>query len=171
MTDVQICSSLRKKRLPYRSKKRNVPSQSSIVQCGIGLATWWKTRSYSHVSSGMHGDYTSMMRRRRLLYGSMTNHGRGTWCGRCRQEFFQLFVIRKWWLISSFSQSNLGEPERRPFCIILYADKSKLSSFGTQKGYPVVLRCANLPVTIRNGQGLGGGIVIGWLPIVCHPAK
>ena len=27
-------------------------------------------------------------------------------------------------------------------------------------------RCANLPVDIRNGEGIGGGQVVGWLPIV-----
>jgi hypothetical protein len=53
-----------------------------------------------------------------------------------------------------------------PLCFILYADKTKLSSFGMTKGYPVVARCANLPTTIRNGNGFGGGRVVGWLPIV-----
>ncbi|KAG2364703.1 hypothetical protein BDR07DRAFT_1279050, partial [Suillus spraguei] len=53
-----------------------------------------------------------------------------------------------------------------PFCFILYADKTKLSSHGTVKGYPVMARCANLPVDIRNGEGIGGGQVIGWLPII-----
>ncbi|KAI5985055.1 hypothetical protein EDD15DRAFT_2390223 [Pisolithus albus] len=49
---------------------------------------------------------------------------------------------------------------------LLYADKAKLSSFGRQKGYPVVARLANLPTSIRNGEGIGGGRVVGWLPIV-----
>ncbi|KAG1861504.1 hypothetical protein DFJ58DRAFT_715418 [Suillus subalutaceus] len=49
---------------------------------------------------------------------------------------------------------------------ILYADKTKLSSFGTVKGYPVIARLANLPTDIRNSQGIGGGYVVGWLPIV-----
>ncbi|KAJ3499340.1 hypothetical protein NLJ89_g10110 [Agrocybe chaxingu] len=53
----------------------------------------------------------------------------------------------------------------KPFCIIFYADKTRLSSFGTEKGYPVVARCANLPVSIRNGNGVGRGRLIGWLPI------
>ena len=52
------------------------------------------------------------------------------------------------------------------FCIILYADKAKLSSFGTEKAYPVIARCANLPDWIRNGEGIGGGRVVGWQPIV-----
>jgi hypothetical protein len=50
---------------------------------------------------------------------------------------------------------------------ILYADKSKLSSFGTAMGHPIVARLGNLPVEIRNVNGiLGGGCVVGWLPIV-----
>ncbi|KAH9985222.1 hypothetical protein BJV74DRAFT_878709 [Russula compacta] len=35
---------------------------------------------------------------------------------------------------------------------VLYADKTKLSSFGTAKGYPVIARCANLPSQTRNGN-------------------
>ena len=54
----------------------------------------------------------------------------------------------------------------KPLVLCLYADKSKLSSFGTKKGYPVIARCANLPVKMRNGIGLGGGRVVGWLPVV-----
>lgn len=54
----------------------------------------------------------------------------------------------------------------KPITLLIYADKSKLSSFGTQKGYPVIARCANLPVELQNGNGIGGGRVVGWLPIV-----
>ena len=49
----------------------------------------------------------------------------------------------------------------KPIALIIYADKSKLSSFGTQKGYPVIAWCANLPVELRNGNGIGGGCVVG----------
>ena len=62
-------------------------------------------------------------------------------------------------------QSSLPKGAK-PFCFIMYADKTNLSSFGTAKGYPVVARCGNLPVHIRNGQGFRGGQVVGWLPIV-----
>jgi hypothetical protein len=48
-----------------------------------------------------------------------------------------------------------------PLCIIFYADKSKLSSFGTAKGYPVIVRCANLPMNICNGTGIAGEQVVG----------
>ena len=51
-------------------------------------------------------------------------------------------------------------------CLELYTDKSKLSSFGTQKGYPVMARIVNLLVGIRNGKGVGGARVVGWLPVV-----
>ena len=54
--------------------------------------------------------------------------------------------------------------------ITLYADKTRLSSFGTTQGYPVYARCANLPHEIRNGMGLGGGVIVGWLPIVIRDA-
>lgn len=53
-----------------------------------------------------------------------------------------------------------------PFCIVLYADKTRLSSFGTAKGYPVIARSANLPAEMRNSTGFGGGRLVGWLPIV-----
>ncbi|KAH9953929.1 hypothetical protein BC827DRAFT_1280060 [Russula dissimulans] len=62
-------------------------------------------------------------------------------------------------------QSQIPEGGK-PLGLILYADKTKLSSFGTEQGYPVVARCANLPTSIQNGEGYGGGRVVGWLPIV-----
>jgi hypothetical protein len=59
-------------------------------------------------------------------------------------------------------------PNGKPFGFILYADKTKLSSFGTAKGYPIIARLANLPTEIRNSNdGIGGGRLVGWLPIVC----
>ncbi|KIK35236.1 hypothetical protein CY34DRAFT_17146 [Suillus luteus UH-Slu-Lm8-n1] len=73
-----------------------------------------------------------------------------------------------WWDIQSRLPQNL---DAAPFCFILYADKTRLSSHGTVKGYPVVARCANLPVHIRNGEGIGGGRVVGWLPIVPEDAS
>jgi hypothetical protein len=36
-------------------------------------------------------------------------------------------------------------------------------------GYPVIARIGNLPADIRNGNGLGGGELVGWLPIVHSP--
>lgn len=56
--------------------------------------------------------------------------------------------------------------EARPLCITIYADKTRLSSFGTAMGHPVMARIENFPDNIKNGKGLGGTEVIGWLPIV-----
>ncbi|KAJ7471600.1 hypothetical protein B0H11DRAFT_2158977 [Mycena galericulata] len=49
---------------------------------------------------------------------------------------------------------------------IIYADKAKLSSFGTQKAYPIVARLANIAVGIRNSNEWGGGQIVGSLPVV-----
>ncbi|KAG2133600.1 uncharacterized protein EDB93DRAFT_1254811 [Suillus bovinus] len=62
---------------------------------------------------------------------------------------------------ASTNQSRLpSDIKATPFCFILYADKTRLSSHGTVKGYPVVVHCANLPVGIRNGEGISGGRVL-----------
>jgi hypothetical protein len=68
-------------------------------------------------------------------------------------------------LICISFQSTLPE-HAKMVCLELYADKSMLSSFGTAKGYPVMARILNLPTKIRNGEGFGGGRVVGWLPLV-----
>ncbi|KIN96114.1 hypothetical protein M404DRAFT_33597 [Pisolithus tinctorius Marx 270] len=73
-----------------------------------------------------------------------------------------------WWDI----QSSLPDIKNAvPFCLILYADKSNLSSFGTAKSYPIVVCCANLLVEIWNSNVIGRGTVVGWLPIVPEDAK
>ncbi|KAG9076184.1 hypothetical protein FRC06_009651, partial [Ceratobasidium sp. 370] len=53
-----------------------------------------------------------------------------------------------------------------PINIILYADKALASSWGTKKLYPIMVRLANLPRAMRNGQGIGGSRVVGLLPVV-----
>ncbi|KAG2114095.1 hypothetical protein BD769DRAFT_1630026 [Suillus cothurnatus] len=54
----------------------------------------------------------------------------------------------RWWDIQSSLPDVNGAV---PFAFVLYADKTKLSSHGMVKGYPVV--------------AFGGGRVVGWLPI------
>ncbi|KAM6499899.1 hypothetical protein JOM56_005407 [Amanita muscaria] len=63
-------------------------------------------------------------------------------------------------------QERLPSADGKPLGILLYADKTRLSSFGTEMGYPIISRCLNLPHYIRNGEGPGGGRVVGWLPVV-----
>ncbi|KAG2103174.1 hypothetical protein BD769DRAFT_1630901 [Suillus cothurnatus] len=76
------------------------------------------------------------------------------------QDFMRFFDEP--WTANAFwdSQSSLPKDEGKPFAFIIYANKAKLSSFGRQKAYPVIARCANLPVEIRNGEGFGGGRLV-----------
>ncbi|KAG2160202.1 uncharacterized protein EDB93DRAFT_1261699 [Suillus bovinus] len=88
-----------------------------------------------------------------------------------RQDFVCFFDEP--WTANAFwdCQSSLPKDEGKPFAFIIYADKAKLSSFGHQKVYPVIARCANLPVGIRNGEGFSGGRLVGWLSIVEEDRK
>ena len=52
------------------------------------------------------------------------------------------------------------------FGLSVWSDKSKISSFGTVKGYPVVVRVLALPRKIRNAHDYGGTGFVGWLPVV-----
>ncbi|THH10264.1 hypothetical protein EW146_g8426 [Bondarzewia mesenterica] len=74
--------------------------------------------------------------------------------------YHEPWMANKFWEIQSKLPSGA-----KPFCFILYADKIKLSSFGGQKGYPIIARCRNLPVDIQNNDGIGGGHIVGWLPV------
>ncbi|KAG2115634.1 hypothetical protein DEU56DRAFT_919346 [Suillus clintonianus] len=76
------------------------------------------------------------------------------------------------WTTDAFWECQSQIPlDTKPLAFILYADKSKLSSFGRDKGYPVIARLANLPIAIRNGNGVGGGRVVGWLPLAKDDPK
>ncbi|KAJ7176117.1 hypothetical protein C8R43DRAFT_1084647 [Mycena crocata] len=61
---------------------------------------------------------------------------------------------------------DLQEPNAKSCPYIIYADKAKLSSFGTQKGYPIVARLANVVIGLRNSNNWGGGQIVGWLPVI-----
>ena len=50
--------------------------------------------------------------------------------------------------------------------LCMYSDKTKLSSFGTQKGYPWIVSLCNLDSTVGTGIGPGAPAVVGWLPVV-----
>ncbi|KAG1785854.1 uncharacterized protein HD556DRAFT_1450294 [Suillus plorans] len=82
-------------------------------------------------------------------------------------ERFVRFIYEPWTANAFWKAQSQLPPDAKPLAFILYADKSKLSSFGSQKGYPIIARIANLPVHIRNSNtALGGGRVVGWLPII-----
>ncbi|KAG2036685.1 hypothetical protein BDR03DRAFT_982794 [Suillus americanus] len=75
--------------------------------------------------------------------------------------FHEPWTVDRWWNVQSYLPEN-----GVPFAFMLYADKTHLSSTGMVKAYPVFTRCGNLPVHIRNTDGLGGRRMVGWLPIV-----
>ncbi|TFK25318.1 hypothetical protein FA15DRAFT_703863 [Coprinopsis marcescibilis] len=85
--------------------------------------------------------------------------------GTTTRMFTEPWTADSWWE----TQSKLPKGGV-PFCIILYADKTRLSSFGTKKGYPVYVQCGNLPAEVWNGKGIAGGQLVGWLPVVPEDA-
>ncbi|KAJ7765259.1 hypothetical protein B0H16DRAFT_1310292 [Mycena metata] len=83
-------------------------------------------------------------------------------------DFFPWTAKAMWDIQPSLKyRSKLPKSVENKLCpFIIYADKAKLSSFGTQKGYPVVARLANVVVGLRNSSEWGGGQIVGWLPVV-----
>ncbi|KAI0091220.1 hypothetical protein BDY19DRAFT_934569 [Irpex rosettiformis] len=65
-------------------------------------------------------------------------------------------------------QSHIAttDPDGKPLGLIIWADKEKLSTFGTQKGHPIVARLSNLDESVRNSLGVGGGRVVGLVPVI-----
>lgn len=80
------------------------------------------------------------------------------WTGSTWERFVSSpWTADRFWEI----QSALPEGDK-PLAYIIYSDKTRLSSFGTAKGYPVVARIANLDDAVRNSNiQVGGGRVIG----------
>ncbi|KAG1797825.1 uncharacterized protein HD556DRAFT_1431036 [Suillus plorans] len=79
---------------------------------------------------------------------------------------FVRFIDEPWTVDTFWEAQSAMQSHAKPLAFILYADKTKLSSFGREKGYPVIACISNLPASIRNGEGIGGGQVVAWLPIV-----
>jgi hypothetical protein len=87
------------------------------------------------------------------------NHGQLTTGGASRYVLINMFDFNECQtdaIVLFYHQSSLPN-NGVPFAIILYADKTHLSSSGAVKGYPVIACCANLPIDIRNQDGIGGG--------------
>jgi hypothetical protein len=79
---------------------------------------------------------------------------------------FECFIDEPW-TADDWWNVQLKLPDgASPLFLIIFTDKTHLSSFGTVKGYPVIAHIANLPTDIWNSNGAGGGQLVGWLPIV-----
>lgn len=50
--------------------------------------------------------------------------------------------------------------------LLLYADKTTVSSFNGRTFHPVIARMGNLPAAMRNGQRHGGGFLVAYIPKV-----
>ncbi|KAJ8082529.1 hypothetical protein PM082_008384 [Marasmius tenuissimus] len=76
--------------------------------------------------------------------------------------------VREPWTGDRFWELQSSLPSGgKLLCHIFYSDKSKLLSFGTTKGYPIVAQIANIDDGIRNSNThIGGGRVVGWLDVV-----
>ncbi|KAF6759067.1 hypothetical protein DFP72DRAFT_844827 [Ephemerocybe angulata] len=69
------------------------------------------------------------------------------------------WTANRWWKI----MDKLPD-KGSPFAIIFYADKTKLSSMGTRKGYPrLCLLCKFASSHPQRGGVLGDAILVGWL--------
>lgn len=93
-----------------------------------------------------------------------------TWTIYCEKDVgYSGMLIHLWSLPDDYHccfKSQLPDPRGKPLCITLFADKTQLSSFGNEKGYPIMAQLCQLPQEVRNMKGLGGTQVVGWLPIV-----
>ncbi|KAK0498844.1 hypothetical protein EDD18DRAFT_1103311 [Armillaria luteobubalina] len=87
------------------------------------------------------------------------------------RDAFEKFVDKPWTAQAFWDLQMVLPGGAKVLCYIIYADKTRLSSFGTAQAYPVVARCGNLPVKIQNGNGIGGGHVVGWLPVIKEDTK
>ncbi|KAI0684537.1 hypothetical protein BC835DRAFT_1292984 [Cytidiella melzeri] len=94
-------------------------------------------------------------------------HSRPLWDWILSQVQDPLLAPYMEWDAQRHHQSDISEvcSGAKPLAIILWADTSVLSTFGTQKGHFIVARVGNLPMWIRNGKSWGGGRIVGFLPI------
>ncbi|EKM49412.1 uncharacterized protein PHACADRAFT_33470 [Phanerochaete carnosa HHB-10118-sp] len=89
------------------------------------------------------------------------------------QEFTYELYARPLW---KWVEDELHNPALLPYIywdsckMYKYNDKTRLSSFGTAKGYPVMAGITNIAACQRNGSGIGSGRIVGWLPIVPEDA-
>jgi hypothetical protein len=71
-------------------------------------------------------------------------------------------------ILLSINQSQLHHVEGTEHCyapFVLWLDKGNMTR--RVQMHPIVLRAGWLPANIRNASGNGGGILIGFMPMVC----
>ncbi|KAK1216916.1 hypothetical protein PQX77_020441 [Marasmius sp. AFHP31] len=90
------------------------------------------------------------------------------WTGRGWERF-----VSSPWTADRFWDIQTELPKGgKPLAYIIYSDKTRLSSFGSAMGYPVVARIANIEDGVRNSNiNVGGGRVIGWINVIPDDIK
>jgi hypothetical protein len=129
---------------------------------GPGVRASSTTRTLYPIFNGMRSRYSNITGK--FLSDVLMSHGLQIPGGSSR--FVNYTLLSQIADSDSESVKSKLPEDAKPLCILLYADKTRLSSFGTAKAHPVIARCANLPIEIRNGEEIDGGRVVGWLPIV-----
>ncbi|PBK94394.1 hypothetical protein ARMGADRAFT_927879, partial [Armillaria gallica] len=81
-------------------------------------------------------------------------------------QAFERFIDEPWTAQAFWDLQTRLPKGAKVLYYIIYADKTRLSSFGTAQGYPVIARLGNLKKGIQNSNGVGGGCIVGWLPVV-----
>jgi hypothetical protein len=84
----------------------------------------------------------------------------------CGMYRYVIYLFTYYIYIAGLLFKSELEKDTKPLGIYIYADKDKLSSFGTQQGYPVLVRITNLNEDVRNGLSIGGGRIVALFPIV-----
>lgn len=156
-----LCTSSRKNLSPCHTWEKTEHTMLFSEMWSSSLSFSLKTRNLLRTFSGMHGKCRSLMGRGGR-HSSVQSRCKARICGVCRWvQLQQCMCINH----ADSMQSEIPEGGI-PLGIYLYADKNNLSSFGSQKGYPVVMRITNLEAHVRHGRGLGGGYIVGFLPYV-----
>ena len=161
---MHCCTSSRSMILWSLTRRLNEHMKFITGHFGIGCWIWLIIHSCFHISTGMQNGSSSSM----VPNGSdaIQSLGHVKIGGIFRWLDFLCVPAEMNWLDVVF-KSKLPKGAT-PLFIIVYANKSHLSSFGAVKGYPVVAHLANLDDPICNGESIGGGEIVGWLPIVGH---
>ncbi|KAJ8072101.1 hypothetical protein PM082_015659 [Marasmius tenuissimus] len=90
------------------------------------------------------------------------------WTGAGWERFVSLpWTADRFWEIQSALPAS-----GKPLAYIVYSDKTRLLSFGSATGYPVIARIANIDNAVQNSNiNIGGGRVIGWIDIIPDNSK
>ena len=129
---------------------------------GTGFQISYEIQAWCLIQCGMHIVFTDMMESHgcHLLTSLSLHVDAGIFRYASRYSSNSAVVHLQTYLQSTLPANG------KPLGLIAYSDKTKLSSFGTAKGYPVMASISNFGAEVRSGSGIGSGRVVGWEPVV-----